>query len=103
MDDKEFDTRTDAFFERLARAMESCDADFVPMGSGVFEIEFDDADTIVVNRHAPSREIWVAARSGAHHFRWDGNDWRDTRSGEAAGRTLSRLILESAGIVVPFD
>ncbi|MDW8468288.1 MAG: iron donor protein CyaY [Burkholderiales bacterium] len=35
----------------------------------MLEIEFDDGAKIVVNRHTPAREIWVAARSGGLHFR----------------------------------
>ncbi|MDR1275240.1 MAG: iron donor protein CyaY [Candidatus Accumulibacter sp.] len=92
MTDKEFQALTDTFFERLARALDGSDADLVQTGSGVFEIEFDNAESIVVNRHAPSREIWVAARSGAHHFRWNGEDWRDTRSDETIRAVLSGMI-----------
>jgi CyaY protein len=103
MNDKEFYAQTEKYFEALSRAMETHDADFVQTDSGVFEIEFDNADRIVVNRHAPSHELWVAARSGAHRFRWNGEDWIETRSGETIGTAISRLIFERSGIAVSLD
>ena len=65
------------------------DADFV--SDGVLEIEFDDGAKMIVNRHDVSREIWVAGRTGAFHFRWDGSGWVDTRSGESIWRVVSTL------------
>jgi CyaY protein len=103
MNDKEFYVRTEKFFEGLSRALEARDADFVQTDSGVFEIEFDNADRIVINRHAPSRELWVAARSGAHHFRWNGEEWHETRSGETIGAAIARLIFERSGISISLD
>ena len=52
----------------------------------MLEIEFADGSKIIVNRHGAAREIWVAARSGGFHFRWDGAAWRDTRDGTRAVR-----------------
>jgi CyaY protein len=103
MDDKEFYAQTEKFFERLSRALETRDVDFVQTDSDAFEIEFDNADTIVVNRHTPSRELWVAARSGAHHFRWNGEGWLETHSVETIQTVISRLIFERAGITVLLD
>jgi len=66
------------------------DCDCEPKGSGVLELEFADGSRIVVNRHSAARQIWVAARSGGYHFRWDGSHWVDTReSGELLAARLS--------------
>ena len=70
------------------------DADFV--SDGVLEIEFDDGAKMIVNRHDVSREIWVAGRTGAFHFRWDGSGWVDTRSGESIWRVVSTLASQMA-------
>ena len=66
------------------------DLDYATVDGGVLEIEFDDGSKIVVNRHAAMQEIWVAARAGGFHFRWDGAAWRDTRD----GRDLMHVIVE---------
>ena len=68
------------------------DLDYATVGSGVLEIELDDGGKIVVNRHAAMQEIWVAARAGGFHFRWDGTVWRDTRDGRELMSVLAELI-----------
>lgn len=77
------------------------DADFV--SDGVLEVEFDDGAKMIVNRHDVSREIWVAGRTGAFHFRWDGSGWVDTRSGESIWRVVSTLASQMANQHVVLD
>ena len=67
---------------------------------GILEIECADGSRIIVNRHVPNREIWVAARSGGFHFRVDGGAWRDTRSGAELAALLGGLLLDQAGLAV---
>lgn len=69
-------------------------------GEGVLEIEFEDGSKMIINRHAAAKEIWVAARSGGHHFRHDGSQWRDTRDGSELFASVSRLASEQAGAPV---
>src|SRR6185436_2078031 len=85
--------------QRIERALEEggVDADFDLKEGGVLELEFDDGSKIIVNRHGAAREIWVAARSGGFHFRWDGSAWRDTRDGAELFATLSRLVSAQGG------
>lgn len=102
MDDTEFAARSGDALRHIESALGDCDADldcgFV--GEGVLEIEFDDGGKIIINRHAAAREIWVAARSGGFHYRFDGAAWRDTRSDEELFAALSRLIGEQGGETV---
>ncbi len=67
----------------------------------VLEIEFIDNGTkIIVNSQAPMREMWVAARSGGFHYRWDGGSWRDTRTGCELMAALSDLVSAQSGTKV---
>jgi CyaY protein len=102
MTPSEFDSLADATLERIARAVEESGADCEcePKGSGVLELEFADGSRIVVNRHSAARQIWVAARSGGYHFRWDGSDWVDTREGGELLAALSRLVSEQSNRAV---
>ena len=99
MDDTEFNRLADAALARIEAALEACaaDVDFELGAGGVLEIEFADGGKIVVNRHGVAREIWVAARAGGFHFRWDGASWRDTRDGGELMEKLSRLASQQAG------
>jgi len=76
------------------------DVDLESKGSGVLELEFADGGKIVVNRHTAAREIWVAARSGGFHFRYDGAKWVDTRDATELFAALSRLCSAQSGTPV---
>ena len=67
---------------------------------GILTIDCGANGRIIVNRHVPNREIWVAARSGGFHFRAEGDRWVDTRSGETLDAALARLLREQAGITL---
>lgn len=73
------------------------DADAGFVSDGVLEIEFEDGGKMIVNRHDASRQVWVAGRTGAYHFRWNGEGWVDTRSGEPLMAVVSGLASEMAG------
>ncbi len=102
MEDREFNTQADAVLTRIEAALEACgaDIDFELAAGGVLEIEFVDGSKIIVNRHGVAREIWVAARAGGFHFRWDGAAWRDTRDGAELLGKLSALASQQAGEAV---
>jgi len=69
----------------------------------VLEIEFDDGAVLVVNGNAPLHEIWVAARSGAHHFRFVDGAWRYTRGAGELFETLSAIVSRHAGQAVRLE
>ena len=102
MEDREFNTLADAALARIEAALEAsgADIDFELAAGGVLEIEFADGSKITVNRHGVAREIWVAARAGGFHFRWNGLVWRDTRDGVELMIKLSALASQQAGEVV---
>jgi len=97
MDEAEFAAQASVALDALERAFEEIDLDFELKEGGILEIEFEDGAKIIVNRHAPAREIWVAARAGGFHFRWDGTAWRDTRSGAELFGALSDLLSSQLG------
>ena len=103
MNDAEFERLAGAALERIEQALEASgiDADFELKEGGILELEFADGSKLIVNRHRAAREIWVAARSGGFHFRWDDKLWRDTRDGSelfAALSSLGRLASRKAAV-----
>jgi CyaY protein len=99
MTDSEFEALADAALVAVERAVEAAqlDVDLERKGSGVLELEFGDGSKMIVNRHAAAREIWVAAKAGGFHFRYDGAAWRDTRDGTELFAALSRLVSAQGG------
>jgi frataxin len=82
MGDSAFETMADSLLEALEEGLgEVADAE---LQGGILTVE-GDAGTWVVNKHAPTRQIWLSSpKSGARHFAFDeaSGQWRDTR-GEA--------------------
>ena len=99
MDERQFEALATQALQRIERALDESgiDADFELKEGGVLELEFDNGSKIIVNRHGAAREIWVAARSGGFHFRWDGSAWRDTRDGKELFAALSKLVSAQSG------
>jgi CyaY protein len=103
MNESDFHRAVDAVLARIESAAEASDDLDVDLEAGILTIECADASRIIVNRQTPNREIWVAARSGGFHFRFDGAAWRDTRSGEELFATLARVVASQGGATLAFE
>ncbi|MDP2832291.1 MAG: iron donor protein CyaY [Pseudomonadota bacterium] len=97
MTESEYTHLADATLNRLEATLDAAEVDYERAGGGVLELEFDDGSMIVVNKQAAAQEIWVAAKSGGFHYRWDAGAWRDTRGGEELFAALARLASAQAG------
>ncbi len=103
--DSEFIATADALLAHIGAALddalEDSDADVDwSLNDGILEIDCGPRGKLIVNRHVPNREIWVAARSGGFHFRAEDGAWVDTRSGERLPVVLARLLRDQAGLAV---
>jgi CyaY protein len=98
----DFETLAQEALEQVRTAVEATelDIDVEVKGDGVLELGFEDGSKIVVNRHSAAGEVWVAARQGGFHLRWDGAAWRDTREGRELFGLLSRLVSSQSGTPV---
>lgn len=105
LSDTEFITAADATLTTIGEALDAAlagsdvDLDW-SLNDGILEIECEDGSKLILNRHVPNRELWVAARSGGFHFRAQGGRWRDTRSGDEIGSALEGLFATQAGLKV---
>jgi len=85
----------------LDAALETGNADVDwNVNDGILEIECADGSKLIVNRHIPNREMWVAARAGGFHFRAQDGLWRDTRTGDDLATVLARLLRAQGGLAV---
>lgn len=101
LDESTFHARVDAVFAAIEAALDDGEPDIdSELSGGILTLEFDNHSKIIVNRQTFNREIWVAAKSGGFHFRFDGASWRDTRSSEPLESLLSRVISEQCGAVI---
>ena len=93
MKESEFHARVDAVLTALEGVIDAAEADIdSELTAGILQLIFMNGSKIIVNRQTPNREIWVAAKSGGFHFKFDGAAWRDTRSREQLDVLLARVI-----------
>jgi CyaY protein len=101
----DFITAADATLATIGLALDAAletgnvDVDW-NLNDGILEIECTDGSKLIVNRHVPNRELWVAARAGGFHFRADGGHWRDTRSGDDLAVVLAKLLRMQGGLTI---
>ncbi len=70
---------------------------------GLLELSFPDGSKIVVNTQPPLHELWVAARSGGHHYRYVGGRWLDTRDDSEFFTALSAFASQQAARPLTFS
>ncbi len=106
---------TDAEFQRIAHAtlatveatvdrwLQEDVIDIDPQRTGgLLELSFPGGSKVVINTQPPLHELWLAARGGGHHFKWDGSAWRDTKDGAEFFAVLSRAASEQGGKPLTF-
>jgi CyaY protein len=120
MEESEFHKRVDAVLGTIEAAMDNASSDIdAELNGGILSLTFENGSKIIVNRQTPNREIWVAAKSGGFHFRYDllanadeqnpnfssqaMTSWRNTRTGEALAELLTRVVTEQAEEVINFS
>lgn len=68
----EFNQKVDDMLSAIEDALDDCDAELDwDSASGILTIECENGSQVIINRQEPSRQIWVAARSGGFHFDYD--------------------------------
>ncbi|MDO8451074.1 MAG: iron donor protein CyaY [Rhodoferax sp.] len=107
MTDPEFMDRA----EKLLKAVEaSCDRindenradiDNQRVG-GMITLVFSNKSQIVINLQKPLHEVWLAAKSGGYHYKFDKEQWLDTKGQGEFFASLSRYASEQAGCPLVF-
>ncbi|MEI6760756.1 MAG: iron donor protein CyaY [Betaproteobacteria bacterium] len=79
----------------------SADIDNQRVGAMV-TLVFANRSQIVINLQKPLHEVWLAARSGGFHFKFDSKQWTDTKGQGEFFACLSRFASEQAGSPLVF-
>jgi len=108
MTDLEFMDRAEALLGRVEascdRINEQTDADIDNQRvGGMVTLTFPNRSQIVVNLQKPLHEVWLAARAGGFHYRFDGTHWMDTKGNGEFFASLSRYAGEQAGQPLAFS
>lgn len=103
MTESEFNELADAVFARIEQAIDASGEDIeCNLNGAVLELEFDDGSKVIINRHTPNREIWLAAKSGGFHYVWQDERWHSRRDGSELFGKLGELIQLGCGTAIKF-
>ncbi|MDF1483758.1 iron donor protein CyaY [Ramlibacter sp. H39-3-26] len=107
MTDTEFMDRAERLLlsieEGCDRINDTTDADIDSQRvGGMVTLTFRNGSQIIVNLQKPLHEIWLAARSGGYHFRFEDEGWRDTKGAGEFYATLSDNATTQAGLALRF-
>jgi CyaY protein len=70
---------------------------------GLLEMSFPNGSKIVINTQPPLQELWLAARAGGFHFKFEAGRWIDTKDRRDFFETLSTCSSEQAGCPLSFS
>jgi CyaY protein len=88
------------------RINEATEADLDSQRSGgMVTITFPNRSQIVINQQKPLHEIWLAAKAGGFHYRYDAAQgaWLDTKGAGEFFANLSRYATEQSGLALQFS
>lgn len=108
MTDLEFLDRAESLLRALEqqcdRLNDATDADIDNQRvGGMITLTFSNRSQIIVNLQKPLHEVWLAARSGGYHYRFDGQQWMDTKGQGEFWAQLSRDISAQSGLPLVFS
>lgn len=105
--DAEYHRETAALLARIEASTDSWLQDDVididtQRSGGLLEMTFPDRSKIIINAQPPLHEVWLAAKAGGFHYRWQSGQWLDTRNGSEFLQELSRHASQQAGTALQF-
>ncbi len=93
MTEYEYNELADAIFARIQQTVDASGLDIeCNLNGPVLELEFENGSKIIINRHAPNQEIWLAAKTGGFHYAFQDGGWTSRRDGSELFGKLSNLI-----------
>jgi len=97
MDESEFYELADSVILAIEDAVEDCGVDIdIENSGGILTLIFDNATQIIINRQTPTRQIWVASKSGGYHLDYDQKKEVWEQNGIELFSLLSRECSEQA-------
>jgi CyaY protein len=107
MTDPEYMDRAEALLRQVEagcdRINDDTDADIDSQRvGGMVTLTFRNGSQIIVNLQKPLHEVWLAARAGGFHYKFDGSSWMDTKGQGEFFASLTRHASEQAGEALDF-
>ena len=108
MTDTEFMDRSEALLlaveEACDRINETTDTDLdCQRTGGMLTLVFANRSQIIVNLQKPLHEVWLAARSGGYHYKFNSDKWMGTKGQGEFFLQLSKDASAQSGQALQFS
>ena len=108
MTDLEFQDQAEKLLAAVERSCDALndttDADIDNQRSGgMVTLSFANRSQIVINLQKPLHEVWMAAKSGGYHYKFDGAVWQDTKGGGEFFARLTEDARAQSGLPLVFS
>lgn len=70
---------------------------------GMITLTFINRSQIIINLQKPLQEIWMAARAGGFHYKFNGSQWLNTKDDSEFFAALTLYASQQAGQAVTFS
>ncbi len=107
MNTSEFNDQIDETLLAIEEAIEDLiqesdlDLDYVT-SAGILTISLGAGGKLILNRQAPVKQLWLAAKSGGYHLDWNNGEWYTDRDNEPLTELFNRVFTEQTGIDAGF-
>lgn len=105
LSERDFHQQIDALQQQVEDCFDASELDVdLENAGGVLTIRLPNTSQVILSRQPALNELWIAARSGGFHCRYDATQhrWVCPSTGEALGPLLTRVILEQSGATLDF-
>ena len=108
MTDIEYQDQAESVLKAIEKACDrlndESDVDIDNQRTGAMvTLTFSNLSQIIINLQKPLQEIWMAARAGGFHYKFNGRQWTDTKDASEFFANLSRYASEQAGQPLLFN
>jgi CyaY protein len=69
---------------------------------GMVTLTFANRSQIIINLQKPLQEVWMAAKAGGYHYRYQDGKWMDTKGHGELLAELSRQASAQGGMALQF-
>lgn len=105
LDEREYERRAAAAFERVLNLFGDVDPDEADLDQAgdVITVDLGPRGKLILNTQRPARQLWLAGGTTAWHFDYDpeADRWVDARHGGAELLGTLRQLMADAGVTLP--
>ena len=78
--ESEFNELSEKLFSKIEDLVDKINLDIESNRAGnVLTLETESGDQIVINRHTPTEEVWLASRAGGSRFFYENGTWLSSK------------------------